>query len=132
MTYNASGLPAGLTINSSNGLISGTPNSVGNNTVFVTVSDATKNASAQFNWSITEPIGVFSNQVSNTAISVNGSVTDWSGLDYYANDPDDTSGTNNQIDWLRASVAHSTQNVFISYQNRQNIDSSNSSGTYVP
>ena len=132
LTYTASGLPAGLNINSNSGLVFGTLNSVGNNNVRITVSDATTNASTQFNWSITAPTGVFSNQVSNTAITINGTVNDWSGLDYYANDPDDTSGTNNQIDWLRASIAHSPQNVFITYQNRQNIDTSNNSGTFVP
>ena len=135
LTYTASNLPTGLAINSSIGLISGTPDTVGNNNVSITVSDATTSASTQFSWAITAPTGIFSNQVSNTAITINGSVNDWSGLDYYTNDPDDidnSSGSNNQIDWLRASIAHSPQNVFINYQNRQNIDSSNTSGTFVP
>ena len=135
LNYSATGLPAGLAINSSSGVISGTANSVSTSTVVVTVSDDTTSASTQFIWSISAPTGVFSNQVSNTAITINGSVNDWSGLDYYATDPDDVnnnSGTNNQIDWLRASIAHSPQNVFINYQNRQNIDSTNNSGTFVP
>ena len=135
LTYTATGLPAGLSMNSNTGVITGSPSSVGSNTVIITVSDATASDTAQFTWTINAPVGVFSNEISNTAITINGSVNDWSGLDYYANDPDDidnSSGTNNQIDWLKASIAHSQQNVFITYQNRLNIDSSNSSGSFVP
>jgi len=135
LTFSAAGLPSGLQINSATGLISGTPSIVGTNAVTVTVSDSTTSASTQFNWSVTAVVGVFSNQVTNNAITINGAINDWSNLDYYENDPDDvnnSSGTNNRIDWLRASVAHSSQYVFINYQNRQNIDPSNNSGNFVP
>jgi len=42
--YNASGLPDGLTINSSSGVISGTPTTVGSFDVTVTVSDETRSS----------------------------------------------------------------------------------------
>ena len=41
LTYSASGLPAGLSINSSTGLISGTPTATGNSSVTVTATDTT-------------------------------------------------------------------------------------------
>ncbi|MEH6455361.1 MAG: Ig-like domain-containing protein [Cocleimonas sp.] len=135
LSFSSTNLPVGLQINSATGVISGAPTVAGVNTVNITVSDASTSDSIQFTWLVTVPAGAFSNQVSNTAITINGSLSDWMGLDYYTNDPDDidnSNGTNNQIDWLRASIAHSPQYVFINYQNRQNIDSSNNSGSFVP
>ena len=52
--YSANGLPAGLSINSSTGIISGTPGTAGNHTVTVTVSDGEDRVSAEFSWEITE------------------------------------------------------------------------------
>jgi endo-1,4-beta-xylanase len=53
LSYAASGLPAGLTINAATGLISGTPTAAANNTVTVTVTDRTGAAgTATFAWNI--------------------------------------------------------------------------------
>ncbi|MEU6970331.1 putative Ig domain-containing protein [Kitasatospora aureofaciens] len=53
LTYSATGLPAGLSINSSSGLISGTPTTAGSNNVTVTAKDTTgASGSASFTWSI--------------------------------------------------------------------------------
>jgi hypothetical protein len=53
LTYSASGLPAGLTINSSTGLISGTPTTINTYNVTITVTDNTgANGSTSFSWSI--------------------------------------------------------------------------------
>ncbi|MFJ9612177.1 putative Ig domain-containing protein [Kitasatospora sp. NPDC101176] len=54
LTYGASGLPAGLTINASTGLITGTPSSAGNSTVTVTATDTTgAGGSTTFGWTVT-------------------------------------------------------------------------------
>ncbi|MGI5229133.1 discoidin domain-containing protein [Actinoallomurus sp. CA-142502] len=53
LTYSASGLPAGLSINSSTGLISGTPTATGTSNVTVTAKDTTgAGGSASFAWTV--------------------------------------------------------------------------------
>jgi hypothetical protein len=53
LTYSATGLPAGLSIASSTGLISGTPTTAGTSTVTVTATDATgASGTAAFTWTI--------------------------------------------------------------------------------
>ncbi|MEV4439078.1 M4 family metallopeptidase [Streptomyces sp. NPDC049577] len=53
LTYSATGLPAGLSINASTGLISGTPTTTGTSNVTVTVKDgAGKTGSASFKWTV--------------------------------------------------------------------------------
>jgi len=53
LTYSASGLPAGLSINSSSGLISGTPTTAATSSVTVTAKDTTNaSGSASFTWTI--------------------------------------------------------------------------------
>jgi len=53
LTYSASGLPTGLSINSSTGLISGTASTAGTYSVTVTASDSTgASGSASFTWTV--------------------------------------------------------------------------------
>ncbi len=53
LTYAATGLPAGLSINSSSGLISGTPTATGSSAVKVTVTDSQgKTGTASFTWTV--------------------------------------------------------------------------------
>jgi subtilase family serine protease len=58
LTYSATGLPAGLSINSSTGLITGTPTTAGSNSVAVTVKDTTgATGTANFTWTINSATG---------------------------------------------------------------------------
>jgi hypothetical protein len=53
LTYTASGLPAGLSINSTSGLITGTPTTAGTSTVTVTATDTTgATGTASFTWTV--------------------------------------------------------------------------------
>lgn len=52
LTYSASGLPTGLSINANTGQILGNPNQSGNFSVQVNVSDGQTSSSTQFTWSI--------------------------------------------------------------------------------
>ncbi len=58
LTYRATGLPNGLSINSSSGLISGTPTTAGTSNVTVTATDTTGAAgSASFTWTVNPASG---------------------------------------------------------------------------
>jgi hypothetical protein len=58
LTWSATGLPAGLSINASTGLISGTPTTASSNNVTVTATDTTgAHGSASFTWTINSATG---------------------------------------------------------------------------
>jgi hypothetical protein len=58
LTYSATGLPAGLSINTGTGLISGTPTTAGTSAVTVTATDPTgASGSTSFNWTVSSTGG---------------------------------------------------------------------------
>jgi serine protease len=64
LTYSATGLPAGLSINSSSGLISGTPTTAGTSSVTVTAKDTTNaSGTASFTWTISSSGGCTASQL---------------------------------------------------------------------
>ncbi|HEY6315412.1 MAG TPA: putative Ig domain-containing protein [Streptosporangiaceae bacterium] len=80
LTYSAAGLPAGLSIASSTGLISGTPTTAGTSSVTVTATDTTgASGSASFTWTINPAPPTAVNQsytaVGNTTLAVGTTVT---------------------------------------------------------
>lgn len=76
LTYGATGLPAGLSINASTGLISGKPTTSGPNSVTVTATDTTgANGNTTFSWTINAaPITVTVTNPGNQSSRVNRSV----------------------------------------------------------
>ncbi len=75
MTYTVSGLPSGLSINASTGLISGTINSgdavSAPNSVTITVADVTYSSTASFNWSLTPASAPAAPTVGSVALQCN-------------------------------------------------------------
>jgi hypothetical protein len=70
LTYSATGLPAGLSINSSTGLISGTPTTAATSNVTVKATDTTgASGSAAFSWTINSSGGGGGKQCTTTASS---------------------------------------------------------------
>ena len=84
LTYAATGLPAGVTINSSTGLISGTPTTAESYTTTVTVTNAYGNANTQsFAWMTSNPVTTPSGFITSQKLTANS----------YALAVDDTAGT---------------------------------------
>jgi hypothetical protein len=79
LTYSASGLPAGLSINSGTGLISGTPTTAGTSTVTVTATDSTgASNSASFSWTISAAAtGCGAQQLIQNGGFATGSLSPW-------------------------------------------------------
>ena len=78
LTYSATGLPAGLSIGSSTGLISGTPTTAATSSVTVTATDTTgAKGSATFSWTISAVGGCGAQQLIQNGGFATGSITPW-------------------------------------------------------
>ena len=79
LTYSATGLPAGLSINSSTGLITGTPTTAATSSTTVTVKDTTgATGSASFTWTINPAVsGCTAQQLLGNPGFETGSISPW-------------------------------------------------------
>ena len=50
-------------------------------------------------------------------INVDGLTTEWQGLRYFDDDPDDATGAENPVDFLRAAMAHDTGFFYLTFSN---------------
>jgi hypothetical protein len=79
LAYRATGLPAGLSINSSSGLISGTPTTAGTSQVTVTATDSTgPSGSTSFSWTISGTGGGGTQLLGNPGFET-GTAPPWTG-----------------------------------------------------
>lgn len=79
LTYAATGLPAGLSINAASGLISGTPTTAASSPVTVTATDPTgASGSTSFTWNITGSAGCSGQLLANPGFET-GTAAPWTG-----------------------------------------------------
>jgi subtilase family serine protease len=106
LSYSATGLPAGLSINSSTGLISGTPTTAGTSDVTVTAEDTTgASGSASFTWTInsTSGSGCTAQQLLVNPSFETGSLSPWtatSGVLASTSEGVPAQGDNTYLAWL--------------------------------
>ncbi len=103
LTYSATGLPAGLSINSSTGLISGTPTATGTSNATVTAKDSTgASGSTSFSWTVTGSGGGCSAaQLLGNPGFETGSAAPWSATSgVISNDPGEPAHSGSWDAWL--------------------------------
>ncbi|WP_328679174.1 putative Ig domain-containing protein [Streptomyces sp. NBC_01261] len=103
LTYSASGLPTGLSISSSTGLISGTASTAGTYAVTVTATDSTgASGSASFTWTVSTSGGgsCTSTQLLGNAGFESGNTTWTASSGVITNDTDEAARTGSYKAWL--------------------------------
>ncbi|MFJ4630766.1 MULTISPECIES: putative Ig domain-containing protein [unclassified Streptomyces] len=104
LTYSASGLPTGLSINSSTGLISGTASTAGTYAVTVTATDSTgASGSASFTWTVSTSGGggtCTSTQLLGNAGFESGNTTWTASSGVITNDTGESAHTGSYFAWL--------------------------------
>ena len=66
-------------------------------------------------------------EISNptAALTIDGNLSDWAGLQSFGSDPNDVTGANNKLDWLEGWMAHDDNNFYVAYHNDGPIDTNN-------
>ena len=93
----------------------------------VTDGELASRASIKLNTIDNNP-GVISNTISTNEISIDGSNSDWSGLQLFR-DSSDIESPLSSINWVRAGVAHDTTNIYLLYENKNPIEPNETSGS---
>jgi hypothetical protein len=75
-SYNATGLPSGLSVNTTSGVISGAPTETGSFSVVLSATNASGTGSKTLTLSVTEPAGTAAVYRAPGAITVNGTLTE--------------------------------------------------------
>lgn len=120
LSYSATGLAEGLTINSSSGLISGAlaAGSEGNYTVKITVNDGTVSSDITFDWKVNA-----NNSGGEDGIQIDGNDADWAGITSYSDSLDENLSP---VDFETVSVTGDSNKVYIAFYDRQIIDTNKS------
>jgi hypothetical protein len=119
LIYSATGLPSGMTVGASSGLIAGTPSVVGTYSATVSVSDGALSASRAFTWTIvasdttapvvtiTGPTSAATVVVSSSAMSLSGTASDGVGVTQvsWANNRGGSGTATGTANWSAAGVA---------------------------
>ena len=143
LSYSASGLPAGLSINSSSGLISGTPTAAGSSNVTVTATDSTGvSGSTSFTWTVAA--GGTGCGTTNLALNQPATASSVENADFPAQDAvDGNQGTRwssafSDPQWLEVDLG-STQSICqvvlnweTAYATGFQIQTSNDGSTWTP
>lgn len=80
---------------------------------------------------VTPPNGAaVSNPIANNSLTINGNLSDWSGLTSFGTDATDNSGANT-IDWREVLVAHDDDHFYVGYRTVENITDSWGYGIYI-
>ncbi len=66
-----------------------------------------------------------------TQLTIDGDMTDWIGLQAFADDPDDVSGILNPLNWRTLVVAHDADNFYFLYRNDGSFTLSWGHGMYI-
>ena len=76
--------------------------------------------------------GEITNPVVIGGISIDGNNSDWNNLNFFDVDPADiTTNATNPIDWLSAGMAHSTNTIYVTYQNNGAVNPNATTGSSV-
>lgn len=114
ITWSAEGLPSGVSVSETGGLISGTPNVAGVYNVTVTARDAGGGfAIMTFQWTVREVLP----PVEPVKITLDGNLDDWSPQSLVLADPLDVSGENLQVDLRELRIDHDETSLCLAYVN---------------